>query len=344
MRHLQMGLVAIGMLSLGVGGAEAGGNKAGGRGYAEAVYAEYAAGTGGRIAFEVETLASGPLKQVAEVPFGQLIAATGHMVDAEQVGTELRAPRFVAPYDTGGYDVFMASELKNTPAGFETVAGYPLKAGTWRKLGVSTTLGAETRRHEALEFCWASLGHCTVVDPTVIFLDSTVKNRTRLAAEGWGPKLAEEQQPSGDGTVNLAVCGLASNPAITGKSLTWAARTQSYYNIYGGLLIRKSLGGQQAGVRCNTSCQPAPFGYSNVSSCQGYLGWSCSCDNEFGYGNSGGTGKWIAETKCTHKFAFQASASGSVSNLGSASVSINWSLDGTPDGTGGYYMDTCGYF
>ncbi len=80
------------------------------------------------------------------------------------------------------------------------------------------------------------------------------------------------------------------------------------------------------------------------SSCQGYLGWSCSCDNDFGYGSTGGTGKWIAETKCTHKFAFSANASASVSNLGSASVTVNWSLDGTPDGNGGYYMDTCGYF
>jgi hypothetical protein len=334
------------MLALGAGAAEAAGSKAERGGYAESLYAEYAAGTGGRVAFDVETLAAGPLKQVADIPFGQLVAPTDYMVDADLVGTEVRAPRFVAPYDTGGYDVFMASELKNTPRGFETVAGHPLQAGTWRKLAVSITLGAETRRHEALEFCWTSRAHCTVLDPAIVFMESTVKNRMRLAAEGWGPKPAEEARPQGSGeeVTNLATCGLASNPATTGKSLTWGARTQSYYNVYGGLLIRKNLGGQQAGVRCDSSCRPAPFGYSNVSSCQGYLGWSCSCDNDLGYGSTGSTGKWIAETKCTHKFAFQASASGSVSNLGSASVNISWSLDGTPDGTGGFYMDTCGFF
>ncbi|MBZ4420723.1 hypothetical protein [Myxococcus sp. RHSTA-1-4] len=346
MRHIQVGLMAVGLLAFGAGTAQAAGNKAENRGYAESLYAEYAAGAGGRVAFDVETLASGPLKQVANVPFGELVKATDFMVDADQVGTEVRAPRFVAPYATRGYDVYMASELRNTPAGFETVAGYPITAGTWRKLEVSTTIGSETRRHEALEFCWASLGHCTVLDPTVVFMESTAKNRTRLMAEGWGPKVAEEKRPvaQGDEPVSLAACGLASNPAYIGKSLTWGAWTQTYYNIYGGTLVRKSLGGQQSGVRCNSSCQPAPFGYSNVSSCQGFLGWSCSCDNDFGYGATGTTGKWIAETKCTHKFAFSASASASVSNYGSASVSINWTMDGTPDGNGGYYMDTCGYF
>jgi len=344
MRHIQLGLVAVSLLSLGVTSAHAAG-KAESGGYAEGLYAEYAAGTGNQIAFDVKTLAAGSLKQVADVSFGQLLSASGYMIDADQVGTEIRAPRFVAPYTTRGFDIFMASELKNTARGFETV-GYPVQTGTYRKLGVSATIGSETRQHEALEFCWASLGHCTVLDSTVIFMESTAKNRMRLTAQGWGPKVAEEQRtqaPSGEmGTT--AVCGLASNPAIIGKSLTWGAWTQSYYNVFGGLLIRKSLGGQQAGLRCNTSCQPAPFGYGNVSSCQGYLGWSCGCDNDFGYGSTGGTGKWIAETKCTHKYAFQASASGSVTNLGSANVSISWSLDGTPDGNGGYYVDTCGYF
>jgi len=334
------------MLALGVSPAHAAGNNAGSRGYAEGLYAEYAAGTGNQIVFDVKTLATGSMMQIADVPFGQLVSATDYMVDADQAGTEIRTPRFVAPYTTRGYDVFMASELKNTPMGFETVAGRSLKTGIYRKLGVSTTIGSETRQHEALEFCWASLGHCTVLDPTVIFMESTVKNRMNAKAQGWGPKVVEEtraQEPSGEmGTT--AVCGLASQPSAIGKQLTWGAWTQNYYNVYGGLLISKQLGGQQAGLRCNSSCQPAPYGYSNVSSCQGFLGWSCSCDNDFGYGSTGGTGKWIAETKCTHKYAFQASASGSVSNLGSASVSISWALDGTPDGNGGYYMDTCGWF
>jgi hypothetical protein len=341
MRHTQVGWMAIGLLALGVGQAQAAGEHPAKRGYAEGLYAEYAAGTGNQIAFEVKTLATGPLKQIAELPFEQLLAPTDHRVDAEQVGTELRAPRFVAPH-TQGFDVFMASELKNTAMGFETVAGHPVKLGVYRKLEVSTTLGSETRRHEALEFCWAALGHCTVVEPTVMFMESMAHNRMRLASQGWGPKVVAEA-PSGEvGTT--AVCGLASNPSTTNKVSTWGGYTLEYKNALGGVLIRKVMGAQQSGIRCSTSCAPSPYGYSYASSCQGFLGWSCDCDNKFGYGTSGGTGKWIAETKCTHKYAFSANASGSVTNVGSASVSISWSLDGTPDSNGGQMMDTCGYY
>jgi hypothetical protein len=340
MRHLRVGVVALGLLAFGVRPAHAAEAQAGLRGYAEGVYAEYAAGTGNQIAFDVKTLATGSMGQIADTPFGQLIAATGHRVDAEQAGTEIRAPRFVAPYSRG-FDVFMASELKNTPKGFETVAGYPLKAGTYRKLGVSATIGSETRQHEALEFCWASLGHCTVFDPTVMFLESMATSRRSLLTQGWGPKVTEE---SGGEMGPMAVCGMASNPSVKTRSLTWGGYTIEYKNVFGGVLIRKAMGGQQSGLRCDTSCNPAPYGYSNASSCQGFLGWSCDCGNTFGYGTTGGTGKWISESKCTHKFAFTADVSASVSNLGSANVSINWSLDGTPDGNGGQLADTCGWF
>lgn len=343
MRPIQIGVVAVGLLTLGIAPAQAG-EKEGGRGYAERLYAEYAAGAAHQIAFDVKPLATGSMKQIADVPFGQLVSATSYLIDADQAGTEIRAPRFAAPY-TQGYDVFMASELKNTPSGFETV-GYPLHAGVYRKLGISATIGAETRTHEALEFCWASLGHCTVLDPTVMFMESMVTNRMRLVSQGWGPTVRVEpraEAPSGEvGT--SAVCGMASNPSTTNRSLTWRGYTIEYKNVFGGVLIRKVMGAQQSGLRCDTSCRPSPYGYSYASSCQGFLGWSCDCDNSFGYGTTGSTGKWISETKCTHKYAFTANASASVTNLGSASVSINWSLDGTPDGNGGQLMDTCGYY
>lgn len=346
MRRIQIGLAAVGMLTLGVGSAHAAGQNAGLRNYAEGVYSEYAAGAGDEISFDVKTLAAGSLKQIADVPFGELIATPGYMIAADELGTGIHDPRFVPSYATNGYDVFMATELKNTPMGFETVAGRSVQAGTYRKLEVFATIDSETRQHEALEFCWPSLGQCTVFDPTVIFMESVVKNqRAAFLAQAKGPQVAAEvaQAPSGEmGTT--ATCGLASNPAYIGKSLTWKAYTIEYTNVFGGVLVRKNLGGQQAGVRCDSSCKPAPFGYSNVSSCQGFLGWSCSCDNDFGYGATGSTGKWIAETKCAHKYAFSASASASVSNFGSSSVSISWNIDGTTDGNGGYYSDTCGYF
>lgn len=346
MRRTQVGLVAAGVLMLGGGSALAAEGTLGLPSYAEGIYSRYAAGTGNQLSFEVKTLDSGSLKEIAEVPFGQLVSASGHMITADEVGPQLRNPRFVASSATHGYDTFLSTELKHTPRDFERAAGYAVEAGTYRKLLVSASIGSETRQHEALEFCWLSVGRCTVFEPAVMFMESMIKNQEQLILQGWGPRVTEEKAAAAKGGEpgTAAACGLASNPANIGRSLTWGAYTRTYYNALGGTLVRKNIGGQQAGLRCNSSCYPAPYGYSNVSSCQGFLGWSCACDNDFGYGTTSRTGKWIAETKCTHKFAFSAAASGSVTNVGSASVSINWSLDGTPDGTGGYLADTCGYF
>jgi hypothetical protein len=55
-----------------------------------------------------------------------------------------------------------------------------------------------------------------------------------------------------------------------------------YRNVYGWTLVRKDLGGQQAGISCYVSgseCLSSGFGYSNTSSCYGTLGYSCDCDN-----------------------------------------------------------------
>lgn len=328
-------LLAVGLFLAAAAGPTLAGQKSG-QAHAEDVYAEYAAGTGHQVAFSVTTLETGWLEQIARTPFGELIESSGHLVESQQFGTELRHPRFVMATPV----MHLRPELLDTAKGFEA-AGYPIRQGTYRRLEVTTAIGADARKHQAMEFCWNALGHCVVLDPTVLFLESMVDNRRRLAAEGWGPRVVEEH---GQDLGPTAVCGLASNPGVTSRSLTWGGYTIEYKNIFGSVLIRKTMGAQQSGIRCTTGCAPAPFGYGNASSCQGFLGWSCACDNDFGYGTTGGTGKWIAESKCTHKFAFQASASASVTNVGSANVNISWSLDGTPDANGGQMMDTCGYY
>lgn len=334
MHHVRVGLTAVALLFLAAGSAQAGAIKAEPGAYADAVYAEYAAGAGYQVSFDVKTLAAGDLEAIAETRFGDLIAPSGHRVDAWQVGTEIRDPHFV----TG--PVLETTEMEYTAAGFKD-AGYPLELGVYRTLQVTATIGSEVKQHEAIEFCWATLGHCALLDPTVLFVDSMVQNRQRLLGEGWGSQevVVERNEPG-----LTAVCGLASNPSIKDRYRYWPGYWIEYKDVFGITLVHKNLGAQKSGIRCDTYCNPAPYGYSNSSSCQGFLGYSCDCDWAFGYGSTGGTGKWISETKCTHKFVFSANASASVSNLGSASVNINWALDGSPDSNGGQMMDTCGFF
>jgi len=272
--------------------------KAPGKGYAEGVYAEYAAATGDQILFEVRELESGRLSQLAGVSLGELIALPAYQVEASQFGTYIRNPHITTP-ELGALD--HTGDLELTPEDFEAV-GYPVKMGRYRTL--------------------------------------LVDNRLRLAAEGWGPTLMVERAEVGA----LATCGFSSHPNWTAYHFYWGAYWVEYYNALGQTLVRKDLGAQQSGLRCNSSCYPAPYGYSNSSSCWGTFGWTCACDNKFGYGSTGRTGKWISETKCTHRWVNQAKASASVVNQGSASVDINWTLGGGVDSNGGQLLDTCVWY
>jgi hypothetical protein len=338
MRHVQVGVVAVGLLAF--GSAHARGDYS--STYAESMYAEYAAGANGQVIFEVSTREKNWQNTIADVPFQQLVGTPSYLISGEQVGLDVQNVRFVAPTESDGFDSFLVTELQNTVRGFEA-QGFSLASGQYRTLRVRATIGGQRREHQAVEFCWFAQNHCTLFDPTVMFLDSIAENRINLAAQG--REVIEEEESSASGEMGAAArCGLASNPSAISKSLTWAGRTVYYRNALGHTLVRKTLGGQQSGLRCDASCRPQPFGYSYASSCAGFLGWSCACDYKHAYGKSTTTGKWISNTRCTHKYAFAAKAAASVSNLGSLSVAISWYLDGTPDANGGSFTDTCGWF
>lgn len=332
--RLGVALVASVLVLPALAGAEAPTKPAAHAGYAEGLYADYSAASDQTILFEVETLERGRLARLGDATFGELIEVPGHRIDASESGlaiTNLALTKNAAE-GHGTHDLgFTAADLAEV--------GYPVEMGMFRTLQVGVALGDEILTHEAMELCWPKLGHCYVIDPVIVFLDSIVRENRRLQAEGWGMKIMTSRSLDAK-----ASCGLSSNPSRTDISYYWGGYTRWYENIYGQTLVSKSLGSQKSGIRCNSSCGPAPYGYSNSSSCWGTLGWTCACDNAFGVGTTGGTGKWIAETRCTHKFTFSATASASVTNYGSASVDIDWTLGGGVDGNGGQIVDTCGYF
>ncbi len=225
------------------------------------------------------------------------------------------------------------------------MVGLPVNKGQYRSLAIQTTSNGQTRTHQAIEFCWASLDHCVVYDPQIEFLDSVVNNFRIARAEGYGERIEEEAAPlPAPGEVGImAVCRLASNRNIVGRSSTWAARTVNYKNIYGHTLVSKNLAGQKIGITCNSSCYPTMSGYSYLSSARGYLGWHATCANKHANGKTGRQGTSVSETKCTHKFSGSASASVTVKGVGSG-INLAWSVNGGVDASGGALTDTCGYF
>jgi len=310
--------------------------------YAESVYAEYTAGAGGKVLFEVETLETGKLADIAGARFGDLIETPAYRVESSQFGLEIRNPHFFTPKSVA----YAADDLEYTVEGFEEV-GYPIDMGVYRKLQVGVAIGSTIREHQALEFSWPELGHSVVLDPAVVFLDSTVRNRVRLAAEGWGPRIQVDRLERGS-YHQKATCQLSAYPGYVAVHFTWGSWWWESKNIFGMTLVRKDLAGQQAGVRClpSSGCKTSPYGYSWASSCSGNLGWTCQCDNEAGWGNNGAqtTGKFVAETKCTHEWFNQAKASGSVTGQGSLSVDIAWTLGGGVHSNGGETIQSCAVY
>lgn len=309
--------------------------------YAEKIYTEYAASADDSISFDVTVVAKGKLKDLAGKPFSSLINAPRRKLVAVDNGFTTAKHAFEAANpQSAEFD-----DLNKTVADFEAV-GYPIAGGTYRILDVSASLGQDSTSHRAIEFCWKKQFHCVLLDPTIQFVDSIANNRIKLMAEGAGPKVSAIEANTSQTVSTQAVagtCGVASHPTWKGIQTTYSAYNTKYKNVFGKVLVNKDIGGQQAGVRCDTSCKPQPFGYSNVSSAQGYLGWRTACAQNSAYGVTGSFAKYIGKTMCTHKYAVAASASIQAQGTG-ASVDLKVDVGGSVDANGGSVYESCGYF
>lgn len=307
--------------------------------YAEGLYRDFAVASEQRTSFDVRTLSTGPLRKLEGKSFAQIIGEPRYQLGFE----ETRASRIANPQFSQVVSV-NRDELDAGVEGFDVV-GLPVSNGVYRTLAVQVTVNGQTRTHQALEMCWKAQDHCVVYDPQIEFLDSVVNNYRIAKAEGYGPRILEQAPaPAPVGQVGtLAVCRLASNRNIIGRSSTWSARTVKYENVFGMTLVSKSIGGQQTGITCNASCNPAMYGYSHSSSGYGSLGYEVDCGYKHVTGTTGRKGTAVSETKCAHTFTGTAKANVTVQGTGSG-IDLAWSTNGGVDSAGGALTDTCGYF
>lgn len=310
--------------------------------YAEKIYTEYAASSDDSVSFDVNVAAKGKLKDLAGKQFSSIITAPRRKLVAVDNGFTTSKHAFeAADSNSGEFD-----DLNKTVADFE-INGYPVAGGTYRILDVTATVGRDSTTHRAIEFCWNKQFHCVLLDPTIQFVDSIANTRIKLMAEGAGPKVTgipADTSATAAGLQGVAgTCGVASHPSWKGIQTTYSAYNPQYKNVFGKVLVNKNIGAQQSGVNCDTSCKPKPFGYSNVSSAQGYLGWRTACAQNSAYGVTGTFAKYTGKTMCTHKYAVAASASISVLGQG-ASVDLKVDAGGSVDANGGAVYESCGYF
>lgn len=312
-----------------------------GEGYAEGLYRDYVAMSQGTVQIDVKAQTATPLDTLAGRDMLSLTGFPQHslLVDDE---TDFRLPR-AAYVETNREDLYL-QDLAATVDGFAK-AGYPLELGDYRLLDVSTQIDGTRLRHTAIEFCWSSLSHCVVFDPSIDFLDSTVNSYRAARAEGWSLQIHEDGELDlVDGAAaSKARCGLASNPSATARSYSRGSRTVTYKNLYGITMVQKTVGAVQAGLRCSSTCAPSPFGYANASSAWSNIPFSVQCGNRANSGTSGGRGKFVAKSGCAHRTVLGAKFSATAKGVGlSADVQIN--STGSVDMNGTEYIDTCGRY
>lgn len=316
--------------------------------YAEGVYASYEDAAGGRITLDVSAVDSGALDDLAGIDLAELLGVPATWIRMNQRGTEI-AELVREARDPAGDEWRARIDLRT----FEDL-GYPLAGGVYRILAVTADLDGAAQTHRALEACWPRAAHCIVMDPVLLQADAFRHARARLLAEGWQPIEESAFEPQDPKQLPLAVtaagaCTLNSSPAHTKISITYPAYAIEYKNIFGMVLVRKDIGGQQAGVSCFVNgagqCVSSGFGFSNASSCFANLGYTCECDNtgnQVGTSTDGSSTQSWAETRCTHRAFLDANVSWSREGVGS-SFAIRWDTAGSEDANGGQIFDSCSF-
>lgn len=309
--------------------------------YAEDLYREYAAASGGALSFSLDTIESGPLAELAGQPVRHFTGTPDYIVIAENAGLSLAEVQLLPSVQVKtGY----LEDLDATVDGFGD-AGFPVSMGEYRMLSVTLKAGEASREHVALEACWHEQGHCVVFDPAIEFLDSEVNNLRALRAEGWAPQAHEEVaaiEPD-DATLKAGRCGLASRPNAIGFSWTWGRRTVKYKNLYGITMVSKTIGEVVTGVRCDANCKPATFGHSHNSSASANIPFSVQCDAASRGGTSGSSGRYVGKSGCAHRTVLGAKFNATAKGVG-LGVEVQIDSTGSVDQNGGSFQDACRRF
>jgi hypothetical protein len=329
-----MGLIGVGCA------ADSTGPQAPGT-YAESVYATYEQAAGGRIAFTVETVHSGALQEIGERSFADLLGVPEDWIIFHVSGVEI--DQLASGPRNRAIDEWSVSppSLKGAEE-----AGFPIAEGTYRLLRVGVNLDGTSSQHNALEVCWAALGHCAVADPVVDKIDSFYRNYLRLkdVAAVKNVAVVETDQLR---SLTCASAWWAHNQGgkATSFTRTWSSYTWHWYNIFGGVVGWVQLGTQQQGFGCHVVsgvCKAYTFGQSDAGSCYaGFLN-SCAQDHQYHAAASGDQMRVGAQADGV----FASPSTGSSCNIGisGSGVSFGFTLSissGNQVSLGGVLSDTC---
>lgn len=288
-------------------------------GYAEALYRDFADFSESDITFDINYSEKKPLSELAGAKIGTLLPVPNFKIEFEEGPISLRGTRFVEIQ--GGADVSEDYEIRLSQ--FEEI-GYPVYNGTYRLLGIKTTIEKESRNHDAIELCWESQHHCVVVDSAADYINSTINEKRKLRAEGWSEKITYDRP---EGAAKASVCtiqGHGSNRSITHAKPSYPVRKETTLGV---LLYKGSIGATTAQVACSTNffggCTASATSQADGSTGSAYHGYGVTCPNPKTHrATDGGTGDVAYATGCAwgtrtiaYALGFKLSGSGVNANI-----------------------------
>ncbi len=242
-------------------------------GYAEALYRDFADFSESDIAFDINFSEKKPLSELAGAKIGTLLPVPKFKIEFEEGPISLRGTRFAEIQ--GGADVPGDYDIRLSQ--FEEI-GYPAYNGTYRLLGIKTTIENESRNHDAIELCWESQHHCVVVDSAADYINSTINEKRKLRAEAWSEKVTYDRS---EGAAKASVCtiqGHGSNRSITHDKPSYTVRKT---NSLGVLLYKGTIGATTAQVACTANyfggCTASATSQADGSNGSAYHGYGVTC-------------------------------------------------------------------
>lgn len=162
--------------------------------FAEELYSDFQKYTGKSAKVGVEVVATYHGSEIAGTRIIDLLGVPKHRITANNT------MRYIEPPSFGPVDVNILEEddgfYAKTFAYYDGI-GLPVALMEARALAVSVEINGVSQSHQAIELCWASQGYCTVLDPVMPSLVSSVRGIRKHLATGYYDKI-ELSADSGD--------------------------------------------------------------------------------------------------------------------------------------------------
>jgi hypothetical protein len=260
--------------------------------YAEELYRDVERFSKGAVNFRLRTVAVGRLTELPNGRVGDLVSASKHFLAYTEGRVELTDLHFGAAEPGRTLDKDYNVDFSEYAAG-----GLKLESGIYRKLEVMTSLGDQSRTHEALELCWPSQDYCTVIDAAQTNLDNTVRGIRKLRAEGPAYTLTRDdsvvQSKQGYGCILLN-----SNDNPWKKVLPPYAKTgKSGVRVLWSIWVSEA-GGKMHCLKENGICVMKASSHAYASRVESSAGRTVKCDRQAIAPEDGRKGKVDFETGC----------------------------------------------